>query len=633
MLFQARSRMSITDRLRWSYLVSSTLPLMLVGALLIGTLFQVQQRNALASQQALADQISGSIASFLYDIEQILLRAGRELQTDQSAADLLTAAQRLAVSSPDLRTITVLNGEGERIVWASSDQLVNQGPQPNSLPEALISAALNVGQGGRSSITTSVGGRPIFMVVIPIRDLQGNQIIGVLVAEVSAARIEQILRLTVQGTGKVAFLVDPQQQMLLNDGTLGWQAPRDLSPIFEQGTTVGRYIGGDDQQMIGARSPVAPVNAASWSVVVEQPTSELFVEVYRSVLLLAGLVALVGILALTWAFHQARRIVEPIGKLSAGANALAEGQLNHRIEVASVDELGHLATTFNAMAERLQKSQRKIEEQNERLRSGLALARDIQQGLLPAVPPWRSELLSIYGRSLPASEVGGDFYSYMALPDGRAAVAIGDISGKGVAAALLMALTSSTLESQAHFLDHPAAMLKALHEALRPRLQANHMNAAIMVAVFSADARSVTIANAGMIAPLLARRAPAEPVGCSFIEVGGLPIGTPLSSFYQEVTIPLAPGDTLILLSDGIVEAHNDLGQIYGFEQLEALVAALPPDLEVFEMVEQIIRSVLEFAGNAEPHDDITIIATRPVARMSLAVGDGPAADALAEVG
>lgn len=633
MLFQARSRMSITDRLRWSYLVSSTLPLLLVGALLIGTLFQVQQRNALATQQALADQISGLIASFLYDIEQILLRAGRELQTDQSGPDLLAAAQRLANSSPDLRTVTVLNSEGERIAWATSGQQVNQDTLREYFPDALVNAALNVGQGGRSSITTGAAGRPIFLIVIPIRDLQGNQIIGALVAEVSAARIEQILRLTVQGTGKVAFLVDPQQQLLLNDGTLAWQVSRDLSPIFEQGTTVGRYVGGDGQQMIGARSPVAPVNAASWSVVIEQPTSELFVEVYRSLLLLAGLVALVGVLALTWAFHQARRIVQPIGELSAGANALAEGQLSHRIEVASVDELGHLATTFNAMAERLQKSQRKIEEQNERLRSGLALARDIQQGLLPAVPPWRSELLSIYGRSLPASEVGGDFYSYMALPDGRAAVAIGDISGKGVAAALLMALTSSTLESQAHFLDHPAAMLKALHEALRPRLEANHMNAAIMVAVFSADARSVTIANAGMIAPLLARCAPAELAGCSFIDVGGLPIGTPLSSLYQEVTIALAPGDTLILLSDGIVEAHNDLGQIYGFERLEALVAALPPDLEVFELVEQIIRSVLEFAGNAEPHDDITIIATRPVARMSLSVGDGSAASTLAGVG
>ncbi|RRR70576.1 MAG: HAMP domain-containing protein, partial [Candidatus Viridilinea halotolerans] len=420
--------------------------------------------------------------------------------------------------------------------------------------------------------------------------------------------------------GKVAFLVDPQQNLLISDRTLGWSPPPDLAPLFVHGATVGRYTGGSGEQMIGARSPVAPVNATSWSVIVEQPTSTLMVEVYRSLLLLAGLVALVGILALAWAFYQARRLLLPIQALSSGADALAEGNLKHRIEVTTQDELGQLATTFNVMAERLQRSKRKIEEQNERLRSGLALARDIQQGLLPAVPPWRTELLSIYGRSLPANEVGGDFYSYMALPDGRAAVAIGDISGKGVAAALLMALTSSTLESQAHFLEHPSAMLMALHEALRPRLQANHMNAAIMVAVFNADARSVTIANAGMIAPLLARRAPADGIGCSFVEVGGLPIGTPLGAHYQEVTVALNPGDTLILLSDGIVEAHNGEDQIFGFERLEALVAALPPDLTVVELVEQIIRTVIEFTGNAEPHDDITIIATRPVARMGLAL-------------
>ncbi|RRR65414.1 MAG: hypothetical protein EI684_23255, partial [Candidatus Viridilinea halotolerans] len=204
MLPQAPRRMSITNRLRWSYLISSTLPLLLVGALLIGTLFQVQQRNALASQQALADQIAGTIATFLYDIEQLLLRAGRDLQADQAAPELLAAAQRLATNSPDLRTISVVNSMGQRIAWASSDQLGNQGTPPDVFPEALVNGALEAGQGGRSTITTSATGRPIFLIALPIRDLQSGRINGALVAEVSAARIEQILRLTVQGKGKVA---------------------------------------------------------------------------------------------------------------------------------------------------------------------------------------------------------------------------------------------------------------------------------------------------------------------------------------------------------------------------------------------------------------------------------------------
>ncbi|NTU84237.1 MAG: SpoIIE family protein phosphatase, partial [Chloroflexales bacterium] len=310
--------------------------------------------------------------------------------------------------------------------------------------------------------------------------------------------------------------------------------------------------------------------------------------------------------------------------LQAGAQELAGGHLEHRIQVEPGDELGQLADAFNNMAERLQSSQREIERQNERLRHGLALARDIQQGLLPNAPPWRNEILSVYGRSLPASEVGGDFYTYLALADGRAAVAIGDISGKGVAAALLMALTSSTLESQAQFTEHPAAMLRALHEALRLRLQANQMNAALQIAIFAADARSVTVANAGMIAPLLAHCAPGQPVSCRFIDVGGLPIGTAIDGDYSEVSVPLAPGDTLIFLSDGIVEAHNRAGELFGFDRLEALVSQLPGEMGVVELAQHILDKVLGFVGDAEPHDDITIIATRPIIRAHVGLAADP---------
>lgn len=630
---QARRRLNITNRLRWSYLVSSTLPLILVGTLLIVVLFQVQQRNAFASQQAIADQIAGNIATFLYDLEQQLLRSGRDLQPQDAASTLESTARRLVNSSPDLRAITVLDETGAELTYATNDLLSTQNVNPAPIPRRLVEGAIGVGQGGRTTIVTGTDGQPMFQVVLPVRDSGSGRIAGALAAEVSAARIGQILRLAVQGEGKTAYIIDPQRQVLLTDRTPGWRPPADLGPLFTDTGTVGEYAGGDGQLVVGARAFVAPINASSWSVVVEQPSSEFFVEVYRSVALLGAVIALVGLLALAWALFQARRIVEPIRALTAGAQELAGGRLEHRIEVEPGDELGQLASTFNDMAARLQGSLREIERQNEHLRHGLALARDIQQGMMPSTPPWRSEILSVYGRSLPASEVGGDFYTYMALADGRAAVAIGDISGKGVAAALLMALTSSTLESQAHFIDHPAAMLRALHEALRPRLQANQMNAALQIAVFAADARSVTVANAGMIAPLLSRCAPGQPAGGSFIEVGGLPIGTAIDAHYREVTVPLAPGDTLIFLSDGIVEAHNEAGELYGFERLEQAVAHLTGDLGVVELVQRILAEVLAFAGKAEPHDDITIIATRPIIRTPVTVDAPPAESEEAGVG
>lgn len=618
----ARRRQSITARLRWSYLLTAIVPLLLVGTLLIVVLLQVQQRNAYASQQAVADQIAGNIATFLYDLEQQLLRSGRDLRPQSDDAALDAAARRLVNSSPDLRAITVFDDVGAALASATSDLLAAQGLAPAPIDRGLVQDAISVGQGGRTTIMPGADGQSAFQVILPVRDPQSGMLVGAIAAEVNTARISQILRLAVQGAGKTAYLIDPQRAVLLTDRTPGWRPPADLAPLFRSGATVGEYLGGDGQRVVGARAPVAPITAASWSVVVEQPSGELFVAVYRSVFLLGAVVALVGALALIGALVQARRLVTPIRALTAGAQELASGRLEHRIAVERGDELGQLATTFNEMAERLQGSLGEIERQNERLRHGLALARDVQQGLLPSAPPWRGELLSVAGRSLPASEVGGDFYSYMALPGGRAAVAIGDISGKGVAAALLMALTSSTVEAQAHFIERPAAMLRTLHETLRPRLQANQMNAGLLIAVFAADARSVTVANAGMIAPLLLQAAADPLCAPTFIDVGGLPIGTPLEGSYREVTVPIGADDTLLLLSDGIVEAHNAAGELYGFERLEAAVAAAPATLGVDELVQHLLDGVLAFVGDAEPHDDITIIATRPITPAPHSVDD-----------
>jgi serine phosphatase RsbU (regulator of sigma subunit) len=627
--------MSITNRLRWSYLISTTVPLLLIGALLITVLFQVQQRNAFASQQALADKIAGNIATFLYDLEQQLLRSTRELGPIAAVPSLQVAATRLVNSSPDLRALTLVDAAGQEVAAVTSDLLAAQGVAPAPADPLLIADATSVGQGGRTAIIRGGDGQPVFLVVLPVRDPRSAEIVGALAAEVSASRIRQILRLGVQGHDKTVYLIDAGRSVLLSEAVAGWREPGDLGPLFAQGRTVAELEGGDGQQVVGARATVAPVSAASWSVVVEQPSSEFFTEVYRSLVLLAALVALVGAIGLAWALYQARRIVTPIRALTTGAQELAGGHLEHRIVVEPDDELGQLASSFNRMAERLQSSLHEIEQQNERLRHGLVLARDIQMGLLPPAPPWRGEMLSAAGRSLPASEVGGDFYSYLALPDGRAAVAIGDISGKGVAAALLMALASSTLESQAPLLDRPSDTLRALDESLRPRLQANHMNAALLIAVFAPDGRTALVANAGMVAPLLLPGEQGDGRGPQFVEVGGLPLGTALAGLYQDVSVPLSPGDTLIFLSDGIVEAHNDVGELFGFERLEALVAGLPPTIGLTELVQSVIDAVLAFMGDAEPHDDITLIAVRPFARSQAPYRDDLAAHDLrvAEVG
>ncbi|HEX5691582.1 MAG TPA: PP2C family protein-serine/threonine phosphatase, partial [Roseiflexaceae bacterium] len=232
-------------------------------------------------------------------------------------------------------------------------------------------------------------------------------------------------------------------------------------------------------------------------------------------------------------------------------------------------------------------------------------------------PPWNGDVIEVHARSIPAYEVGGDFYTYLALSEGRAAIAIGDISGKGVGAALLMALTSSAVESQGRELEHPAQVLHALNQLLAPRLKANHMNAALLFAVIDPNKRVLHVANAGMIAPVRLTRTG----GAHFIEAGGLPLGAFAGAIYQDVSVELEPGDCLLFVSDGVVEAHNSEGELFGFERLEETVAEAPHG-DIRTLVDLVIERVQEFMGNTEQHDDITMVAVRPAISVEGAMLD-----------
>jgi len=175
-----------------------------------------------------------------------------------------------------------------------------------------------------------------------------------------------------------------------------------------------------------------------------------------------------------------------------------------------------------------------------------------------------------------------------------------------VGAALLMALTSSAVESQGRQIEHPAQVLTVLNNLLAPRLRANHMNAALLFVVVDPSEQTMRIANAGMIAPVLVTAN-----GSQFIEVGGFPLGSFAGAVYQEHTIHFQPGDLLLLVSDGVVEAHDQNDQLFGFEGLDAAIAAARA-ADVHDLVETVLDRVHQHMGDREQHDDITIVAVRP---------------------
>lgn len=243
--------------------------------------------------------------------------------------------------------------------------------------------------------------------------------------------------------------------------------------------------------------------------------------------------------------------------------------------------------------------------EQERIKGELTIARQIQLSLLPQSHPW-SRIFDIYGYSIPAEEVGGDFYNYQRLGDGRLGIVVGDVSGKGVPAAILMAVSSSVAEAYAATHSEDVGhLLTNLNRALFPRLQSNGMNTALLYALLDEQSGELKICNAGLISPLLRRKRHTE-----FLDAYGLPLGAVADNRYYPLGVTLDPGDTLLLLSDGLVEARNSLGEMFGLTRLESLVADSPAQ-SAQEMAITVLDTIRQFISPAEAQDDMTLVVVK----------------------
>lgn len=239
---------------------------------------------------------------------------------------------------------------------------------------------------------------------------------------------------------------------------------------------------------------------------------------------------------------------------------------------------------------------------NETLRE-LEIARTVQRSLLPRRVPSCPDY-DIAGASYSARQVGGDLYGYYSRPDDQLALAVGDVVGKGMPAALLMSACVTTLAAMIKVGLGPGPTLSQTHQALQPYM-GHAQYAAVCLAYL--DGPQVRVANAGGMAPLVRDRRSTR-----VLEASGLPLGTPLSDRqpYGEISVQLDPSDMLILSSDGIVEATNGQGELYGFERFVAAIASGPRENAEMMLV-HLFAEVTAFAGEAEMHDDMTIVIAR----------------------
>jgi sigma-B regulation protein RsbU (phosphoserine phosphatase) len=299
-----------------------------------------------------------------------------------------------------------------------------------------------------------------------------------------------------------------------------------------------------------------------------------------------------------------------LGEPSFDSRALAQGRPQRAgFSAHEKQVLRAAADQFALMIENARLTGRVVEQ--ETLRRDIALASDVQRRLLPDAPP-RSECVDFAAASVPARRIGGDYYDFVELNDGRIGIALADVSGKGVAAALIMSVVQASLRLISSEGDVSAPRLVARMNEFVYRSTPASKYATFFYAQLDEQRRQLRYVNAGHNAPYLLRAGrrsttDSAPPEIEQLSVGGTVVGMFPEMGYEEATVELYPGDILLVFTDGVPEAHNPESEEFGEERLQLLLretAHLPAD----EISARISAEMKNWIRDAEQYDDLTFI-------------------------
>jgi serine phosphatase RsbU (regulator of sigma subunit) len=256
------------------------------------------------------------------------------------------------------------------------------------------------------------------------------------------------------------------------------------------------------------------------------------------------------------------------------------------------------------VAQLVRQQQRQAQER-ERIEQELRVARLIQQTLLPKeVPDLEGYKLAAYYQ--PAREVGGDFYDFLKLDDEHLGLVVGDVTDKGVPAAIVMATTRTMLRASAQRLDSPGEVLKRVNDVIVRDIPPN-MFITCLYAILNLKSGLLRYANAGHDLPYRRRSSSSEAGGAEELRATGMPLGLLPGMSYEEKEIVLDRGDSVLFYSDGLVEAHDPERKMFGFPRLQGLVGAHRSDGPA--MVNFLLSELARFTGEEwEQEDDITLV-------------------------
>lgn len=317
------------------------------------------------------------------------------------------------------------------------------------------------------------------------------------------------------------------------------------------------------------------------------------------------------LVSLVIATSLTRTMTRAVNDLYVGTQHVNKGDFSYRIPVSGSDQVSDLSRSFNTMTRSIEGL---IEESKRRqqLEAELEIAREVQSRLFPATPP-ELDGLELLGICRPARSVSGDFFDYVSLDGGRLAISFGDVSGKGISAALVMASLHSIIRAQLSLL--PSDQSQPLEgSAARLVEKANRQLcentspekfSTLFFGAYDAPTGKLTYANAGHLPPLLLRNGSVQP-----LEINGMIVGAFPFAEYTASSLSLVPGDILVAYTDGITEPENSDGQEFGEDRLRTALARSarqPPR----EFIESVMDEVIGWTGNSTLQDDMTMLVVK----------------------
>ncbi len=338
--------------------------------------------------------------------------------------------------------------------------------------------------------------------------------------------------------------------------------------------------------------------------------------------------AMVELLALIIGIRLTRTMTRSVAALYDATQHVNRGDFQHRITIKSQDQLAALETSFNSMTESIEKL---LQEQKEkqRIEHELAIAQEVQEQLFPQAAQGLPAI-EVHGICRPARTVSGDYYDFLPLGDGKLALAVGDISGKGISAALLMATIHSavrayTLERQpamaavpgsvgamrssaplssGNGVLSPASLMAMLNRQLYGSTPAEKY-ATLFLCIYEGRTRQLTYCNAGHLPPIVF----GQDGSMRRLECGGTVTGLFGDVTYDEATVELRPGEMLLAYSDGVTEPENEFGE-FGEERLIQLVRE-NLDAPLARISDEVLSAVSDWIGGNEQPDDVTLVLAR----------------------